>query len=105
MTVFVFTEEPNEGDSTTTTQKFGLAWLFANTKKRERIERQRRLKQQKRQKSESEPDPRVQPIWVSLEASRGEARVKAVSRQVRVWKEDKEGKPSCTSTRSDTDVM
>jgi len=72
----------NNTATETTTPKFGLAWLFA----KQNQERKRRLKLHQRSNTVEEIDQRIQPTWISLDASHGERRVTSVTRKAYISK-------------------
>ena len=59
----------------TTTQKFGLAWLFANTKRREELARERKLKLLLENKAaeSNRLDERISKTSMAMSASQGES--------------------------------
>ena len=75
--------------------KFGLAWLFANTGRRERTNASKR-KTAKDLKKQRTIDKRIEPTKLELEGSIGESRVSVVSSDVKLWENHTDGKP-CTS--------
>ena len=81
--------------TSTSKPKFGLAWLFANTGKRERTNASKR-KTENNLKKQKAIDKRIEPTSLELEGSIGESRVSVVSSEVKVMEDHTEGK-LCTS--------
>ena len=94
-----FSENLEISTMTTSTKKpkFGLAWLFGNTGRKERTNDDNR-KKSKHLKKEKVIDKRIEPTNLELEGSIGESRISVVSADIKLWNGNPKGKP-CTSTK------